>query len=834
MAQVLLASGVARAATCTAPPVVQGAPGYAMSMPISSCAAAPSHVRASTGGSSVAGSFTHVPAPNSGNDLPAGNGPVMTSMTIYYDFWLPTGQHYESNTAGDANYENLLIRFAQDLGGSQYHNLATQYSGTNGTITNNVTFGGSWVDTSTAYPHAGTTGDPLQDSDIQAEVHNAVVTNGWTEDTNHIVAVFTANGIQECNGSTCTYTGGGNGFCAYHNDWTDGSNDSLYAFMAFDNFTHVSGYTCVAGQTSNDTDPNRGAYPNGDVSADAEVNTLSHELIEANTDPHPNATWTGPNGEIGDACNFNFAPRSDIGADVYLNGDPYIVQQEWSNATHTCGIDLPTNGFCAGSVSNACAPTTTYTKTVDNPSPRVGSSVNYTLTLDNTSDTGAETNLTATDSLPAGYTVTGISAPGSTSSSSTAGSVTVGYDTLAVHQSRTVTITATVPAQSGTTATNCANLDGADLLGTSLPTLGSTCASTTPVKIPTALTYNGATTSDYNDAATVSATLTDDSSNPIGGKAIGFTLNGAEVCSAVTDSTGVASCSITPGEAAGPYVVVASFSDATDPVYATTSVSTGFTVTLEQTTTAYTGPTVILQGASGVTLSGRLLEDGATPIAGRVLTLGIGTQTCTTSPTDVSGDASCVLTVTGALGPEALSASFAGDGYYLASTDTSQSAVVFAFPKHGAFTIGSVTAATATPTTTVTWWSSRWDDRNQLSSGHVPESFKGFAEHVTLPTSTPPGVCTSTWTTFPGEHAEPPDTVPAYMGVIVTGTVTKSKWLISGDTEHIVVVKTNPGYGNDHHWQVVAGRTVRGSASHRFGGDGRGHDGTGQIVATYC
>ena len=191
------------------------------------------------------------------------------------------------------------------------------------------------MDTGTAYPHAGTTADPLTDANIQAEVHNAVTTNGWTEDVNHIVAVFTANGIQECNGSTCTFTGGGNGFCAYHQHFTDGSNDAIYAFMSFDNFTHVAGFTCVAGLTSNDTDPNRNVYPNGDQSADAEINTLSHELIEAETDPHPNATWTGPNGEIGDACNFNFAPRNDSGADVYLNGDPYIVQQEYSNNAHT-------------------------------------------------------------------------------------------------------------------------------------------------------------------------------------------------------------------------------------------------------------------------------------------------------------------------------------------------------------------------------------------------------------------------------------------------------------------------------------------------------------------
>jgi hypothetical protein len=49
------------------------------------------------------------------------------------------------------------------------------------------------------------------------------------------------------------------------------------------------------------------------------------------------------------------------------------------------------------------------------------------------------------------------------------------------------------------------------------------------------------------------------------------------------------------------------------------------------------------------------------------------------------------------------------------------------------------------------------------------------------------------------------------MGVLVAGSVSKSGALISGDTVHIVVVKTAPGYAPDP-----------------------GDHGTGTIVATYC
>ena len=412
------------------PIAVTGPPGVAMAAPVDASSAALTSPSAPSGGAN--GSYTHRGPASPAVDLPAGNGDIMPSTTLYYVFWLPTGLHYEANAAGDTNYENLLVQWAQDLGGTQFHNLVTQYNGNNGTISNTVSYGGSWTDTG-AYPHAGTTGDPLQDSNIRDEVTAAFAANSsWVQGINTIVAVFTANGIQECASFGCTFDTTG-GFCAYHDHFNPGGSDTPYAFMGYDDFTHVAGFTCVAGQTSSDTDPNRGNYPNGDRAADAEINTLSHEVIEAETDPHPNDTWTAPNpeGEIGDACNFNFAPRNDLGADVYMNGHGYIMQQEYSNAAHNCAIDLAgTNGFCPSNSNSVCSPTISFTKSVDLTNPQVNSTIHYTLTLNNTDNTGAGTNLVLTDTVPAGYVVTGLSAPGSTSKSNTSTSITVNYDTL--------------------------------------------------------------------------------------------------------------------------------------------------------------------------------------------------------------------------------------------------------------------------------------------------------------------------------------------------------------------------------------------------------------------
>ncbi|GAC1611755.1 MAG: hypothetical protein NVS3B26_27780 [Mycobacteriales bacterium] len=329
----------------------------------------------------------------------------------------------------------------------------------------------------------------------------------------------------------------------------------------------------------------------------------------------------------------------------------------------------------------------------------------------------------------------------------------------------------------------------------------------------TTITYNGATSQDYHDPATVSAVLTTDDGLAVAGKTVTFQIGSSpsDVCSALTDATGTASCTITPTQASGPYTMTAAFGGDGDYQPSSDNGST-FTVLKEETTTAYSGPTVILQGGSGVTLTGQLLEDGnpAAPISGRTLTLSLGTQSCP-GTTDSAGVARCTLTFVGALGSQPLSAAFAGDAYYLPSADTSKTAVVFAFPSRGAFTLGDRTVAAASPSTSITWWADNWYQLNSLTGGTAPSSFKGFAATVALPTSTPPAACGGNWQTLPGNSPPPTAGVPSYMGVLVTSRVSKTGNSIAGNTTHIVVVRTDPGYAPD-------------PQSH----------GTGTIVATYC
>jgi IPT/TIG domain-containing protein len=333
------------------------------------------------------------------------------------------------------------------------------------------------------------------------------------------------------------------------------------------------------------------------------------------------------------------------------------------------------------------------------------------------------------------------------------------------------------------------------------------------------VTYTGATTSHYHDPAAVSATLTDpDGGAAIAGKTITFSLgNGSDSCTGTTDGMGKASCTLTPSQTGNQNIVV-SFAGDTD--YVSSSDTKTFSITQEETTMAYTGPTLVLAGASGATLTAKLVEDGnadndgdagsKAPVPAQSVTLAIGAQTCTAT-TDTSGNVSCTIpSVSVPLGPEVVGATFAGDAHYAASSD-SKTAIVFAFPSSGAFALGDKTVATATPSTTVTWWADTWSSLNKLSGGAAPPNFKGFAGAVTLPTTTPPTNCGSNWTTSTGNSPPPPATVPSYMGTLVTSKVTKSGNTISGNTVSIVVVKTNPGYSPS-------------PLNH----------GTGQIVAKFC
>jgi hypothetical protein len=136
---------------------------------------------------------------------------------------------------------------------------------------------------------------------------------------------------------------------------------------------------------------------------------------------------------------------------------------------------------------------------------------------------------------------------------------------------------------------------------------------------------------------------------------------------------------------------------------------------------------------------------------------------------------------------------------------TCSDVLVFAFaPGGGSFVIGDHEDVVGS---TVTFWGAQWAKDNATSSGNSVSSFKGFAGNPTTPSCGG-----ATWSSGPGNSSSPPDgPLPAFMGVIVTSSDSKSGSSITGNILHIVVVKTNSGYAPNP-----------------------GHAGTGKVIAQVC
>ncbi len=311
---------------------------------------------------------------------------------------------------------------------------------------------------------------------------------------------------------------------------------------------------------------------------------------------------------------------------------------------------------------------------------------------------------------------------------------------------------------------------------------------------------------DFADPTTVSATLTNTAtSSPVGGKSVKFTLNGSETCTGTTNASGEASCSITPGEAAGTYTLKGEF--AGDTEIGASSGSASFEVTKEETALSYTGATSAINGQP-VTLSGHLTTDdpaAGTALAGKTVTFTLGegltAQTCT-GTTDASGNASCeIASVNQTVGSVPVKANFAGDTFYVAA-EASSTVSVFEPHATGAFVVGDLSAG---PGKTVNFWGAQWATNNAFSGGRAPSSMKGYAASPTALT------CGATWTTSTGNSSAPPATLPGTIDVIVSSKVTQKGSTISGQILHIVVVEVKPGYG-----------------------PAPGHAGNGKIIGSIC
>jgi hypothetical protein len=262
-------------------------------------------------------------------------GPVMHGYTAYLIFWLPPGYVYEPD-GNDQRFAYLMMRYFQDVGGSSFLRIVTQYGDGTGAPRGEARLGGVVVDRTDPYPRAGTTQDPLKDSDIRHEISRVIRAKGWTPSLSREFFIFTGAGVESCQAAyNCSFpTGMDGGFYAgYHDYFMDPQSGQpvIYAYLP-DIATRIR----VAGAIENGDR----LSPNGDWTADSEISVVAHEQFESITDPFHQA-WGDKSGEeIADKCTQVYGPVNQFGANAMLNGDPYIVQSIWSNAAGGCALGV--------------------------------------------------------------------------------------------------------------------------------------------------------------------------------------------------------------------------------------------------------------------------------------------------------------------------------------------------------------------------------------------------------------------------------------------------------------------------------------------------------------
>lgn len=259
------------------------------------------------------------------------DGQVVHSLTAYLIFWLPKGHTFEPD-GSDKRFESLMARYFKDLSGTSFYAILTQYWDRQGPISDQVSLGGTYVDT-TPYPHAGTQDDPLSETDIEAEISHVVTAKHWSDENGAVFFLFTGYDVQACTrlgrGPSCTFYMNDNGFCGYHSGYPGTQGMRYYAYIS-------DSADCAQLPTT-------GEYPSptSDAIADAELSIVSHEQFEAVSDPLANGWYDNvpDTGEMADKCETEYGNIGSDGGNVTLgHGHRYIVQAEWSLAAGGCAF----------------------------------------------------------------------------------------------------------------------------------------------------------------------------------------------------------------------------------------------------------------------------------------------------------------------------------------------------------------------------------------------------------------------------------------------------------------------------------------------------------------
>ena len=249
-------------------------------------------------------------------------GPVLQSGTkVAAVYWasapIYAGGPAAGTTGSGAQDGSNVGLFMRSLGGSPYFNINSTYTdGSGAKIVNSVTYTQFYANNT----NVPANGQAVSDAQIVAMLQAAFTSGALSFDAGTLYNVFTAGTVN---------LGGGFGtqYCAYHTHGTvtigGVARTVLYSAMPYD-YAYPSACTAQLGSANNDP------------GADAEVNTLAHEIEETTTDMMGNAWFDRRGYENADKCAWTWGTtyKSANGATVNmkLGGKDWLVQQNWINS----------------------------------------------------------------------------------------------------------------------------------------------------------------------------------------------------------------------------------------------------------------------------------------------------------------------------------------------------------------------------------------------------------------------------------------------------------------------------------------------------------------------
>ena len=276
-----------------------------------------------------------------------GGAVMAANVTVHTVFWAPSGY---SLTSG---YEGLVQQFLTDASAasgttSNVFSVLHQFGQQTGSATavpGNYSIAydtaSDSIDDVHPYPSSGGCASPsgaptcLTDGQVQAEI-DAVAPAG-ERGLGNLWFVLLPAGVDECiTPGAC----GTNSFAGYHEAMDRANGLTIYGVIINPIVEFV---------------PPPGADPEGNPDAEATIDTVAHETVEAITDPEGTG-WEDPNGfEVGDKCEAGPQIGSPLGYaangspyDQLIGGHEYLIQEMWSNDDAGCvqrttqtGLPLP-------------------------------------------------------------------------------------------------------------------------------------------------------------------------------------------------------------------------------------------------------------------------------------------------------------------------------------------------------------------------------------------------------------------------------------------------------------------------------------------------------------